>query len=228
MQEIHFYIDDSGVLHPNEEHFIYGGYVFLSKYDKDLAKRKYRKLVMELKKNLGITGELKACMLKRKHKRALYNIMKEQESFYVAVENKKVYPNIMSSTKSRYRYKDYILKRIIKSKVEYFIRNKKIDPYKKVKLFIFIDEQHTATDGYYDLKSSIEEELIYGIINRDYGTFHKAILHSELDIVIEFCDSSTNYLIQASDIFDNRIYNSLKNNEPNLREKKNNTNLYLP
>lgn len=228
MQELHIYIDDSGVFHYNNEYFVYAGYVFLSKSEKDLAKRKYRKLVGQIKKSEDINGELKACKLQRKHKRALFNVFRDYESFFVVVTNERVHKSIMEISQSRHRFKDYALKRIIKDKVNYFIRNKKIDPNKPVKIYMYVDQQLTASDGYYDLKSSIAEELVTGITNFNYSMRFNPILYGGLDIELEFCDSSSNYLIQASDIFANRVHASLKLNKPELRRKKNNTNLYLP
>lgn len=228
MQTMYIFIDDSGVLHPNDPYFVYAGYVFLSKSDREHARRKYRTLVSKLKSKLDIQGELKACYLERKHKRALFNVMRDQESFFVAIDNSRVHQNIMKETRSRHRYKDYVLKRIIKDKVSYFIRNQKIDPNKDLKICICIDEQHTATNGYYDLKSSIYEELVSGVSNFDYGKTFEPILYGELDIQIQFCDSAFNYLVQASDILANRVYTSLVINKPDLRIKNKNTNLYLP
>lgn len=228
MQTMYVFIDDSGVLHPNDPYFVYGGYIFLSYQEKERAEREYRTLVSKIRKKLNIKGELKACRLSRKHKRSLFNIMKNEESFFVAIDNSKVRESIMKETRSRHRYKDYVLKRIIKEKVKYFIRNKQIDPNKKLRIKICIDEQHTASNGYYDLKSSIYEELIAGVSNFDYGKTFEPILYNGLDIEIRFCDSSYNFLVQASDIWANRVYASLKINDASLRQKSKNTTLYLP
>lgn len=126
MQELHIYIDDSGVFHKNNKYFVYAGFVFLSKSEKEIAKRKYKKLVSQIKKAENIVGELKGCNLPRKHKRALFNVFREYESLFVVVTNDHIHEKIMSVSKSRHRFKDYALKRIIKEKVNYFIRNNKI------------------------------------------------------------------------------------------------------
>ncbi|MER2111151.1 MAG: DUF3800 domain-containing protein [Solibacillus isronensis] len=228
MQELHIYIDDSGVFHKNNKYFVYAGYVFLSASEKEVAKRKYKKLVTQIKKAENIEGELKGCNLPRKHKRALFNVFKEYESFFVVVTNEDVRESIMEVPKSRHRFKDYVLKRIIKEKVKYFIRNNKIDPYKPLRINMCVDQQLTASDGYYDLKSSIIEELVTGVSNFNYQMTFNPILFGGLEINLTFCDSSSNYLIQASDIFANRVHASLVLNKPDLRRKKNNTNLYLP
>src|SRR5690606_27230963 len=112
------------------------------------------------------------------------------------VYNKDVYEDIMENKKSRHRYKDYILKRIIKERIIKFIKLGYIDPSQFISLNIHIDEQLTSSDGYYDLKSSIEEELLYGIYNFEYNTFYQPILFGGANIHVKFVDSRYNYLIQ--------------------------------
>lgn len=228
MKDLFFFVDDSGVLHNNEDYFVYAGYMFVGSEDKEVAKRKYRQLVSKIKQSNGITGELKACYLNRKQKRALYNVMRNYESFYVAVNNSNLYENIMQDKKSRHRFKDYALKRIIKEKIQYLIRNGIITSNEAIRIHICIDEQLTASNGYYSLDQSIREELCYGISNLDYGIYRPSVLTGTVDITVQFCDSSCNYLVQASDILANRIRASLVLNKPELRTKQKNTQLHLP
>lgn len=228
MKTIYMFIDDSGVFHPNDAYFVYAGYVFMSKGESERAKRKYRTLLSRLRKESHVEGELKACRLKRKHKRALFNVMRHEESFFVAVQNRKVRQSIMTITDTRHRYKDYILKRIVREKLTNLIRSAQIDPYEDLAIHISIDEQHTAMNGYYNLKSAIYEELVLGVPNFDYGRKYKPIMYGNLHIEVEFCNSASNYLIQASDILANRIYTSLLTDQPALRAKEKNMALYLP
>lgn len=230
IQEIFFFFDDSGVLHKNDQsgYFVYGGYCFLDKFRKEDAKRKYRALELQIKKSLGLSCELKACNIEIKHKRALFNVMKYEESIASVVNISRVYDHILSEKKSIHRYKDYMLKRGIKSKLNDLIKYKKINPYEDTVLRIYVDEQATATDGYYDLRSSIFEELKVGVSNFDYGYAFQPIFFGHLQVEVHFCDSRCNYLIQASDIFANRIWYAhvTKNNE--LKVKDNHTYLLLP
>ena len=57
----------------------------------------------------------------------------------------------------------------------------------------------------------------FGIYNYDYGKMHPNVFNGDLDIVIKYCESKNDYLIQASDILANRIFSSYKYNQPNLR-----------
>ncbi len=124
--------------------------------------------------------------------------------------------SIMANKLSIHRYKDYTLKRMIKSKLEKLITSGKIDADKPVSLRVYIDQQHTSTNGYYKLSDSIREELIHGIRNFDYGVFYPPILFADFEINIKFCDSSRDYLVQASDILANRLWYGRNFNRPKL------------
>lgn len=205
MQQIYFFFDDSGIFHENEKsnYFVYAGYVFVGKKCRDDAKREYKTLCTKIKNSNKIEGELKASHIKKKHRRALVNVLSKYDSISCRVKIDKIYKKIISDKLSRFRYKDYLLKRIIKSKIQELINKGIISANEDTELIISIDEQHTTTNGWYDLQNSIKEELKHGIINFDYGIVHKPILNGELKIVIKYCDSQYNYLIQASDILAN-------------------------
>ncbi|MCM0627478.1 DUF3800 domain-containing protein [Lysinibacillus sp. OL1_EC] len=228
MQTIYIYLDDSGVFHRNDRYFVYGGYLFLDKKEKDTARRKYRKLSDQIKATIDGCVEVKSFGLAAKHRRALYNVMKPYESLSVCVNTRRINKDIMSEKKSIHRFKDYALKRCIKSKFMDLIRKGKIDPNEDVNLIICIDEQGTATNGYYDLKSSIYEEFIHGVHNFDYSVFHKPILYGNLMIDVSYKTSISDYLIQASDIIANTIWHSHTHSKHQLRNKTNHFYLQLP
>lgn len=228
MQDICMFIDDSGVLHPNDAFFIYGGYVFTDKETREDAKREYRSLLSNIDKELLLEAEYKAASLENKHKRALYNVMRRYHSFGISVKTDRVYPNIMDDKRSRNRFKDYALKRGIKFKIEKMIKEGQIDPSLPVKFTINIDQQSTATNGLYGLSESIREEFTKGISNFDYNTFHKPLFYNKFEISTHYCDSKSNYLIQASDILANRLYTSYQVSRPELRKIPNHHCLHLP
>lgn len=229
-QEVIFFFDDSGVLHKNEKsrYFVYAGWVFTNRNDLNSAKRKYINAVKKLKNSLNRSDELKAATLNAKHKRSLYNSIKEYESMALVVDISRLYDYVLADKKSICRYKDYILKRAIKSKLQKLIADGVISQDEDVTLSIYIDEQLTATNGYYDLRDSIKEELQHGIVNFDYGFVHPHVFNSNVEVIIRYCDSSNNYMIQASDILANRIWNSFKKDKENLRLKNNQTLLTFP
>lgn len=230
MQEIIFFFDDSGVLHKKEAsgYFVYAGYVFTDREELLSAKRKYVNANKQLKEKLGRKDELKAAKLEAKHRRSLLNCVKQFDSVAVAVNIKKVYDYILADKKSICRYKDYIIKRCVKNKLKRLIANGRIRSDADIAISIYMDEQLTATNGYYDLRDSIREELKYGIVNFDYGTRHESLFEQNVVVNIFYCDSSKNYMIQASDILANRIWTSFKCNKPNLRHIENHITLTFP
>ena len=223
VQEIYFYFDDSGVLHPSNDTgiFVYAGYVFLSKSDKESAKRKYRSLVKKIQTSLNMMDELKACKLKNSHKRALFNVLKAYESMSLIVRIEHIYESILSDINSICRYKDYILKLLIKEVLKACIHSDKISSMESVRIYINIDEQLRSTNGIYNLEDTIYEELKHGIVNYNYGKVHEPIFYGDVEVKVKYCESKHDYLIQASDILANRIFTSYRDKQVELRKLDN-------
>lgn len=230
LQDVYFFFDDSGVLHPSNpaQRFVYAGYVFKSQQEVDSARRRYRALAGKIGKSLGRTDELKASSLGNKHKNALYKVLKNEESMAVVVDIGRVYSRILASPKSICRYKDYVLKRAVKNKLRRMIDDQSVMPGLDVTLHISVDEQLTATDGIYGLRETIKEELQYGISNYDYGVFHNPLFSGNVTVHVQYCESRHNYMIQACDILANRIYASYRDGKPELRNIPNHSVLTFP
>lgn len=209
-------------------YFVYAGYVFVDRGTLEAAKRKYISANKKLKKALHRIDELKAANLTAKHKRALFNSVREYDSVEAVVDISKVYDHILADKKSVCRYKDYVLKRCVKNKLKHLIVDGIISKDEETVISIYIDEQLTATNGYYDLRDSIREELQYGIANFDYGIRHPHLFDAKVIVNIKYCDSSLNYMIQASDILANRIWTSYRNQDRNLRQIDNHITLTFP
>jgi hypothetical protein len=192
--------------------------VFYSKDEVDSARRRYIKALDAIKKVAPIYKEYKASNLTKNYKRSLHNAIKDYYSLSMAVKLGVIYKHIISDKKTRCRYKDYVLKRGIKSVLSQAIESKRIRPDDDIKLYIYIDQQQTATNGYYGLSDSITEELQHGISNFDYGVYHKSLFNGSVDVNLHYCDSKHNYLIQASDILANRILASYACDKPGLRD----------
>ena len=124
--------------------------------------------------------------------------------------------------------KDYVIKRCIKKKLEQLLLDAIINKDEDIRIKVYIDEQQTSSNGYYTLRDSIIEELRYGIANFDYGVKHPHLFDGNVDVVIQYCDSSKNYMIQASDILANRIWASYMKNDRNLRKIDNHILLTFP
>lgn len=230
MQTVYFYFDDSGTFHKNEPsgYFLYVGYVFCNVNDRDIAKRKYINANKKIRQATGKTGELKASVLEAKYKRALFNSTRSYESVSAAVNLSRIYDHILEKKKSRCRYKDYILKLCVKRKLQELISRGIIKSDEDIIIEICIDEQLTATNGYYSLEDSIWEELKHGIANWDYGMVHQNVFSQDVSVHIHYCDSSKYYLIQAADILANRIWTSYRVGNPDLRKINNHMFLTFP
>ena len=208
-QDVYIYMDDSGKLSNYEKCCCYGGIVFLNKKDKDKFITQYRQIVKQIKcsecnkdKNNcdNICPEIKNSKIKSaSNKRWIMNYIKKYSMFCCIINNSRVKDYIMESKSSKGRYLDYAQKMLVKKIFLDLIREGKINSSKPVKLIMYIDEQTTKSNGYYNLKESIKEEFLHGIINYNYGVTHEAILHSDFIIDIHYVDSKKNYVVQAAD-----------------------------
>ena len=68
----------------------------------------------------------------------------------------------------------------------------------------------TKSNGYYNLKDSIYEELVNGIINFDYSKTYKPILNNELIIKLNTYDSKYNLGIQSADIISHYLHSKFE------------------
>ncbi|EUB25817.1 PF12686 domain protein [Streptococcus sp. AS20] len=171
---------------------------------------------------------MKASNVERKHKNALYKVLKDEISFSVVVKLSEIKSSIMIDKKSRQRFKDYALKRVVKNLFKEMLHQELIDKNDDIELFVNIDQQGFATNGLYGLGDGILEELRHGITNFNYGIFHRPILEGEFIVHTKSCVSENDYLIQAADILANRIWNSYENKLIGLRNIPNHTFLKLP
>lgn len=204
--EVFAYIDDSGSLHPNypTKYFVYAGYIFTSKKERDRALATYRSAEKRIQ---GVSGEKKACKLKKTQKRYLVSVMRDYQAFACVVDIRRVYERILSNARSIHRYKDYCLKRMLRTKLEELMATGGIDTdARSAILTLQIDNQPTSTDGFYTLNESIREEFGVGVWNFDYGVMHPPVFKNRLFVNTHFCDSSRNYLVRACDLLANMVY----------------------
>lgn len=228
-QIVYINIDDSGKLVDTEKVSIYAGLVFTSKKEKDKFITQYRSIVKSIKckyctEDISICNSNKSCpelkhnMLKAKHNRQLMNYIKKYSILCFIINNDRVYSRIKSDTASRGRFLDYSLKLLIKQTVKGLIRENRISPNLPLRLVINIDEQTTKTNGYYNLRDGIIEELKYGIFNYNYGFFNTPIINSNLEVDVCYQKSEKSFLIQASDLVAGTVRKLYLNNLDNFLE----------
>ena len=208
--EIFILMDDSGKLNSNENSCIFGGLFFFSNKDYINYINKYKSVINSIKCkycNQNKNNCNNNCIeIKAKDSRRLFNLIKKEYNYGVFINNKKIYDSIMQDKSARGRYTDYAQKRVIKEIILYAINNQKIDITKPVYLNIKIDDAKTKSNGYYNLKDSIYEELVNGIINYDYSIIHKPILENGLNIKVKNYNSKYNFGIQSADIISHYLH----------------------
>ena len=228
-QSIYINIDDSGKLVNSEKVSIYAGLVFLSKKEKDKFITQYRSIVKDIKckyckKNIEECANNKNCpelkhnMLKSKHIRRLVNYIKKYSVLCCVINNTKVYDNIKENTASRGRFLDYSLKLLIKNTVKGLIEENSINPNNPTNLIVNIDEQTTKSNGYYNLREGIFEELKYGIFNYNYSVMHNPILFGDLDVKVSYQKSEKSFSIQAADLVAGTIRRTYLDNINDINE----------
>lgn len=151
--------------------------------------------------------------MKPKDKRRILNYIKRYYTIGCIINNNDIFDYIIDDKASKGRFLDYSLKRLIKEVINNLIDTNKINPSLPVKLIINIDEQSTKSNGYYNLKEGIIEELIHGVYNFNYGIKYSPILFNSLDVKLVYQHSNKSYVVQAADLIAGAIrYNFIKNN----------------
>ena len=208
IQEIYINLDDSGKLTNKELISVYGGIVFLSKSEKDKFITQYKSIINDIKcKYCSYKNncnkkcpEIKNTNIKPNDKRRIMNYIKKYYIVGLIIKNNEVYNHIKENKAAKGRFTDYAIRRLIKEIIKNLIDMKKINPLNAIKLIINIDEQSTKSNGYYNLKDGLMEELKYGIINYNYGKVLEPIIYGDLDIKISYQDSGKSYVVQAADL----------------------------
>lgn len=207
---IYVYSDESGVFdYKNNEYFVFAGLIFLSDKDRQEIIRRFDKLEKSIRSNFNISKskELKACKLRNKDKRRLFNILNNTIKFGVVIKQEKILKHIFDNKKSKQRYLDYAYKIGLKYALENLIRTRQIDVFSTDYLIVNCDEHTTATNGKYELKESLLNEFKIGTFNSNYQIFFEPIFKNLKDVTVSYSNSEHSTLIRAADIVANRIYN---------------------
>ena len=206
--DLFIYSDESGVF--DKEHneiYVYGGLIFLGKEQKDSYARKYIAAEKVLRgRKYAADEELKACRISNKEKGKLYRSMNGAIRFGVIVNQKKVLDRIFQSKKDKQRYLDYVYKIGLKKALQKMLVEGSIEKNSIEDVHVFTDEHTTATNGRYELREGLEQELKNGTYNMQYDKFFPPVFETLGGIELKNCDSSKVPLIRAADIVANRIY----------------------
>lgn len=201
------YSDESGVFdYVHNDIFVFGGLIFLSKESRDVAIRKYIHAEKSIRYKYPKDMELKASLISNKDKGKLYRSLNNEYKFGVVVKQKELLKSIFGDKKSKQRYLDYAFKRGLKAYFVRMITEKIIDPLKIERVYVFVDEHSTATNGRYELKESLEEEFRRGRYNYFWNYMYPPIFPNLIELNVEYCDSKSKHLVRASDIVANNMF----------------------
>ncbi len=206
---IYVYSDESGVF--DKEHndvFVFAGLIILGSESKEMWSRKYSAVEKITRKNEGLSSdcELKASKITNKAKGKLFRSLNDCEKFCGIINQERVLDQIFTSKKDKQRYLDYAHKITVKRAFERLIKNGKITPESVERLYFYIDEHTTATNGRYELKEGLEQEFKFGTYNWRYDKYFPPIFPNTKEVNLEFCNSKSKLLIRASDIVANKVF----------------------
>ena len=194
---IFVYSDESGVLDKvHNQYFVFGGILFLSKEEKDIASRKYSaaERVIRNSGQYGADVEVKASTITAGEKRKLYRSLNGYYKFGVIVHQSKVFDSII------------VFKIGVKRLLQELICRGIVIPDQVENMYFFVDEHSTSTNGLYELSESLEEEFKRGMYSRDFTTFFPPLFPKVQSVNLKFCNSSAVRLVRAADIIANRVY----------------------
>lgn len=215
-QIIYISLDDSGKLNSKEKYLVYAGLFFTNKKELERFKALYKNIRNEISKKYIYNNidELKGHTLKNKDRLRLLRFIHRYSTAGLVVDNSQIQKQeVLFSKDSKGRYRDYVIKLLIKDIIIDLIKKEKIDPYKPVALIINMDQESAKTNGRYKLNEGIYEELVKGIINYNYGFKTTPILFNKLTVKIYMQNSKDSLIIQASDIIANNIWRNMINNQ---------------
>lgn len=206
---IFVYSDESGVFdREHNKYFVFGGLVFLSKDDRDICARKYlhAERIVRTSESISKDSEVKATLISNKMKSKLYRSLNSVHKFGVVIDQSKLSPTIFSDKKTKQRYLDWAYKIAIKRKLESLIRQKLITPSDVERLFFYIDEHTTATNGKYELCEALVQEFKLGTHNWNWSTYYPPLFPKLEEVGLKYCNSKSQTLVRASDIVANKLY----------------------
>lgn len=219
---IYVYSDESGVFDKaHNDYFVFGGLILLGTEDKEIWSRKYASVekILRTNKDVAADYELKATQVTNKEKGKLFRALNGCHKFGVVVKQKKILSRIFLSKKDKQRYLDYAYKIAVKRAFESLIQEGMMHPDEVERLYFYVDEHTTATNGRYELQEALEQEFKLGTFNYKYDTYYPPIFTGMKAVQLEYCNSKSKLLVRAADIVANKIYYLAKNDmEKEIRE----------
>jgi len=229
VKDIFICMDDSGKFNINEHYCVFAGLVFIGQSARSIFMNNYKAIDDRIKCNYckqkktscnNICPEIKSNIgLKYQDRRQLLRLIEKEITYAAVIKNDNVYKDIINDKASRGRYTDYVQKRIVKQVIDYLLKKGMIESHDDVHIHLFLDEQPTISNGYYNLADSVKEELKYGIFNFNYRKKFDPILFGELSVTLKYRDSKLFYDVQAADIIAGTVRKNVIDASKNTADK---------
>ena len=206
---IFVYSDESGVFdRVHNQYFVFGGVTFLSREDRDIWSRRYSAFEKTIRKAelIDTSGEVKATTISNQSKSKLYRSLHDVYKFAAVIDQQRLLERSFSGKKDKQRYLDFAYKIAVKRQLEFLIRQKQISVSEVERLYFFVDEHTTATNGIYELRESLEQEFRYGTYSFNFMKHFPPLFPNLQEVRLDFCNSSSKLLVRAADIVANRVY----------------------
>lgn len=221
---IFIYADESGVFDVvHNDYYVFAWVLCLGKDTKEKLSRKFINAERNLRCCTKYKGckELKAVKLKPEDKMSLYRSLNSVYRGSVIIEQRRVNKNIFETKKTKQRFLDYAFKRGIKNHLESLVKSGVLCKEDVENLYFLLDEHSTATDGKYELKEALIEELKHGTFNYNYQIFYEPPFPKIKSLELKYCDSRRKTLIRAADIVANvTLYNAKQNSLHKLEDRQ--------
>ncbi len=198
MNTLYIGIDESGTFASDEQYFVYAGYSIFGteKFESKMRKYKRQEALLE------VGDEVKANGLSQSDKLLLLNVLKNQASFAVAVENRRFYKMFGEDSISKSLVKEDILKYLI---------FEIINSYELVHIDcinIVIDEQNLVSGIKDNIYISLYKYLFSGYF--DQGVYVAPVLNDKIKLTVNYVDSKAFTFVRCADILANDVLNKLK------------------
>lgn len=173
-----------------------------------IAARKYIAAEKAVRRSLCLPDdyEIKASAIPNKYKAKLFRSLNRQFRFGAIISQERVLDSIYSDKKDKQRYLDYVYKIMIKRYFKSLIASGVLSKTEAHHFHFYVDEHSTATNGRYELKDSIERELMYGTYNQTWDHRYEPIFDVVGKVDLKFSNSADVTLVRAADIIANRIH----------------------
>lgn len=198
MQKIYFTLDDSGKIDEKNNYLFYGGFVFKSEQACQSFCSEYKRYLKEIKHKYPYQKEIKSNILKYKDRQKFIKQFSENYAYAVLIENDKLYDPIKKNAKSKGRFIDYALKRLIKEVLKDLLKRKYLKRDLPLEIKIMIDNQTIKSNGLYNLAMSIQKELTKGMKPHFEANYSPIFCDVKVEVLYE--DSKKSLLIQGADI----------------------------